>query len=349
MSRCHAGAATESGARMAEPWIRVHAGLIDKPIIDRACTALGVSEHEAIGLLVTFWGAVSENVVGGHVGGLSDRQLERWARWTGDSGRFAKFIRECHLDEEGRINEWLDYAGALETRRAKERERLRNKRNGVAQQTTNNGDVVARLLQPARANETIRDETTSSSAPRVWTFEGEPLSTAAQPALAAILRRASDENACRTALASMLSGNDPATPQPTLPAFEQALIDFAANGERWNAAYFRTYLKRAAKPSPDIGAPQNGAARRATTGRAALLMGEIRELIQSHQPPGQAITRFIRRADVERLGTDVLAAYDAIGGAERVIGATGEQVSFLVRDFATALKAAEESNQRQTA
>jgi hypothetical protein len=81
---------------------------------------------------------------------------------------------------------------------------------------------------------------------------------------------------------------------------------------------------------------------RAAQGRAALVLGEIRELIQSHQQPGQGITRFIRRDDVERLGTDVLAAYDAIGGSERVIGATGEKMSFLIRDFADALRAASE-------
>jgi hypothetical protein len=156
---------------MTEPWIRVHANLVDKPIIDRAVDALDVSEHEAIGLMVTFWGSVSQNVIGGHLSDVSDRQIERWARWHGRRGRFANFIRTAHLDDDGRVNEWDEYAGALESRRAKERERLRNKRHPVAQHVRNNrGDVaqrthqtvngVAPLLQPARAvrNETIRNE-----------------------------------------------------------------------------------------------------------------------------------------------------------------------------------------------
>jgi hypothetical protein len=245
---------------MAEPWIRVHANLVDKPIIDRAVDALDVSEHEAIGLMVTFWGSVSQNIIGGQLADVSDRQIERWARWHGRRGRFANFIRTAHLDADGRVNEWDEYAGALEQRRAKERERLRNKRRPVAQHDSNNGhDVaqrthetvndVARLLQPARAirNETKRVTTSSSSSARAWI---EALSDAASANMQAVLARASDANACLTALGSMATGNDPATPQPTSAALEVALHDYAANGERWNAALFRAYLKRAAPQEP---------------------------------------------------------------------------------------------------
>ena len=140
---------------MAEPWIRVHASLIDKPVIARAVAALGVNEHAAVGLLVTFWGSVSRHVVGGMAGPATDAQLELWARWRGKRGKFAAFIREQHIDAEGRVNEWDDYAGALEQRRAKERERLRNKRDDVAQQ---NASVATRARE---RNETIRNETKS--------------------------------------------------------------------------------------------------------------------------------------------------------------------------------------------
>lgn len=148
---------------MADPWIRVHATLIDKPVVFRAADALGVSHHTAIGLLVTFWGAVSRSVVGGNAGTASDTQLEAWARWKGKRGRFAAFIRTQHLDGDGRVSEWDDYAGALETRREKERTRLRNKRDGVAQQPAVSTQDVA---TPARErNETIRDEENRGSAP----------------------------------------------------------------------------------------------------------------------------------------------------------------------------------------
>lgn len=245
---------------MAEPWIRVHAGLIDKPVIDRAVQALGVSEHEAVGLLVTFWGAVSANVIGGYVADRTDRQLENWARWKGKRGRFAAFIRESHVDPDGRVNEWDDYAGALEARRAKERERLRNKRiplrNGtqdVAQQPERNDDEVRTVLQPARANETERDgKDLQSVSPREEaTLEeiSDYLTTSEQRhALEHIVRGANSATACLSSLRSMLTGNDTATPQPTAEQFGRAVIDFHANGERWNASHFRGYLKRAGAP-----------------------------------------------------------------------------------------------------
>jgi hypothetical protein len=161
---------------MAEFWIRVHASLIDKPVVDRAVHALDVSEHEAIGLLVTFWGAVSSNVIGGRVGDRTDRQLEAWARWKGERGLFSKFIREQHLDRYGRVNEWEEYAGKLEQRRANERERKAQQRARTSSgshadspqdiRTTSDGQTADRArdvrnsVQPTRAvrNETLRNE-----------------------------------------------------------------------------------------------------------------------------------------------------------------------------------------------
>jgi hypothetical protein len=140
---------------MAEPWIRVHASLIDKPVIARAVRVLTITEHAAVGLLVTFWGAASRHVVGGVAGPATDAQLEGWARWRGKRGKFAAFIRQYHLDTEGRVNEWDDYAGALEMRREKERVRLRNKRTTVARTVAQQTQDVA---TPTRErNETIRE------------------------------------------------------------------------------------------------------------------------------------------------------------------------------------------------
>lgn len=141
---------------MAEPWIRVHANLAGKPIVWRAVEALHVSSHEAIGLLVQFWGAVSQHAKNGEVSPLPDAQIETWAGWRGKRGRFAAFIRAAHLDTDGRVNEWDDYAGALENRRAKERDRLRNKRHGVAQPNADSTQDVA-TRAPER-NETKRNE-----------------------------------------------------------------------------------------------------------------------------------------------------------------------------------------------
>jgi len=149
---------------MAEPWIRVHARLSEKRVVARCAETLRIDHYKAMGHIVALWGGVSLNVVGGMIGDVPDSLLERWAGWTGKRGAFAKWVREQHMDDEGRVNEWFDYAGALEVRRAKERQRLHDKREelrnstqDVAQQTRN----TRKVLQPARAvrDETKRDET----------------------------------------------------------------------------------------------------------------------------------------------------------------------------------------------
>jgi hypothetical protein len=274
---------------MAEPWIRVHANLHLKPVIGRAVEVLGVKRHEAIGLLVTFWGAVSQHVTDGLVGEQSDSQLETWADWRGKRGRFAAFIREQHLDADGRVNEWQDYQGPLDARRANDRERQRRHREqrvtsraghtgrhapvtrdsngGVTRDESRDVTVTSALT---RANETKRDETTaSSSSAGDWI---ESLSDAASANVRSITARSSNASACLIALGSMATGNDPATPQPTSTVLEQALNDYAANGDRWNAALFRAYVRRATAalaPADPIANGVNGHARASPDARRA--------------------------------------------------------------------------------
>jgi hypothetical protein len=155
------------------PWIRVHGGLYDKSVVDRLAVAAGICEHEAIGVLVTFWSGVAANAHNGSIAGASDAQLEKWAKWSMGRrrkvGLFAEWVRREHQDPEGRVPEWDDYAGALELRRAKEaqrlaekRQRLRNSTQSVAQQTSD----ILQPLQPARANGTERDDTIPKPTPQ---------------------------------------------------------------------------------------------------------------------------------------------------------------------------------------
>lgn len=303
---------------MSEPWIRVHATLIDKPVVARAAEALGVSEHAAVGLLVTFWGGVSRSVVGGSVSDTTDAQLEQWARWRGKRGKFAAFIRAHHLDADGRVREWDDYAGALEARREKERQRLANKRNllrnksdGVAQQTQ---DVATHARE---RDGTKRNEGTASSSREML--------------LAAVPHRETWEAELNAAVQGMHG------PALTPKQLEAALTEYIGNGEITppkipNLRHFRAYLARAAKPPKPVGSNDNG--------RATLLVGKIRGLVKEHYTPGQGTMRAIRRDDVAELGPDVLEAFQSCGGSSRFLQAEGEAFGFLLRDFAAALTAA---------
>lgn len=154
-------------------------------------------------------------------------------------------------------------------------------------------------------------------------------------ALAAIVVRSSSKAACLASLDAMLTGNDPATPQPTLATFGQALRDYAGNAAQWNAAHFRGYLKRAV---PRV--LTAAIAKASDSGNAALMLQSIRELVQESQQPGQAARKFIPKAKVEALGADVFKAYNAIGGADRILNAPADQISFVIRDFTQALEAA---------
>jgi hypothetical protein len=90
-------------------------------VVDRLCTATQVHEHEAIGVLVTFWSGVAEHATNGQIAAASDAQLEKWAKWRRKRGAFAAWVRAEHQDAHGRVPEWDDYAGELEYQRARNR------------------------------------------------------------------------------------------------------------------------------------------------------------------------------------------------------------------------------------
>lgn len=118
-------------------------------------------------MLVEFWGNVAAHANNGSIAGIPDPLLEEWAGWRGKRGAFAKWLRENHIDDESRVNEWDDYAGALEQRRAKERQRLHDKRqllrnstHDVAQQKSTVGQPLQDVATRARErNGTVRDGT----------------------------------------------------------------------------------------------------------------------------------------------------------------------------------------------
>lgn len=169
-------------------------------------------------------------------------------------------------------------------------------------------------------------------------------------ALTAVIAKASNRLACIQALRSMLTGNDPALPQPTPSAFGQALRDMSVNNAQPTARKIRNYVLDAVRSQRELSRPPAEAMRshsagshRPTSngnGRGALMFGEIQKLIRELRQPGQAANRFIPRKEIEALGPDVVAAYDAIGGADRVLAATGKDVGFVLRDFVDALEAA---------
>ncbi len=134
---------------MSDPWIRVHANLAQRPVIWRLADHLGISKHEAMGLLAEFWGNVSQHAKNGQISHLADSHLEAWADWRGERGLFADFIRSQHVDADGRVKEWDEYHGKLELRRESDR-----KRKEIQRKSAGSPVDVTRTVRT-----TIRDET----------------------------------------------------------------------------------------------------------------------------------------------------------------------------------------------
>ena len=231
---------------MRVPWIRVHGALIDKPVVTRLAEAVKVSRLEAAGLLVTFWGAVSQHCANGQVAHYSDAQIEAWAHWTRRRGAFAKWLRDHHLDDDGRVREWDEYAGKLEVIR--ERDRQRKAAKCPAERDRNSSGKPSELLDvstPARANETKRDETKDLKPSRSAKKPAETPETGGWPAALAAhwtehigdvdpgrvgkrLKRIVDKFGLPPVLAAVVAYSD--EPMGTRP---RTLEDFASNFQRW--------------------------------------------------------------------------------------------------------------------
>ncbi|HEV8191098.1 MAG TPA: hypothetical protein VGP82_06400, partial [Ktedonobacterales bacterium] len=73
------------------------------------------------------------------------------------------------------------------------------------------------------------------------------------------------------------------------------------------------------------------------SGESGRVFAAIRKLVQErHTPTGTR--RYIRTADVEKIGSRALVAFDSIGGSERFTDTT-EKIGFVLRDFERAYNA----------
>lgn len=145
---------------MSEPWFRMHANILDKPVTWRLAEATGIHPVKAAGHLAAFWGKVSQHGSHGCVGDLPDTQLEAWAGWDGRKGAFAAWLRVAHLTD-GVVNEYDEYSGALEAHRAKNRERVKKWRTERERNAHSNDDVTRTesVTSASRNDVTIRDDT----------------------------------------------------------------------------------------------------------------------------------------------------------------------------------------------
>lgn len=172
---------------MAEPWIRVVSHLSRRKVAQKLAPLCRGDRQKAAGVLVDFWSGVSEFAQNGFVHDVDDDTIEDWANWKGRRGLFAQWVREQHMDEEGRVPHWDEYQGALETRKEKDRQRKQRQRvrgtsdgshaDSPAEVTRNVTRTVRGTSAPTRGDGTVRNGTNT---PPTADAVGSPSSSSAE-------------------------------------------------------------------------------------------------------------------------------------------------------------------------
>lgn len=153
---------------MIDAWIRVRANLSKTRVAKKLapiCKRVNSDTQKAAGVLQDFWSGASQFSKDGFIRDEDDQTLEDWANWKGKPGIFANWVRTQHMDADGRINDWDEYMGVLESKRAKDRERKRLERekkkvaasNGTSHGPSNGSHADSR--RDVRTHDTERDVT----------------------------------------------------------------------------------------------------------------------------------------------------------------------------------------------
>lgn len=108
-------------------WIRVETNIGDTVEIGRLRSVLGLSRHQAIGMIVDLFGSFAEHQVRGDLREVLDTLIEDWARWQGEPGRFAQAFRQIFAPG-GVCELWQEQQDTLIRRQEADRERKRRQR-----------------------------------------------------------------------------------------------------------------------------------------------------------------------------------------------------------------------------
>lgn len=252
---------------MAENWIRVVAHLSSAKVAQRLAPLCKGGAQHAAGVLQDFWSSAKDHSRNGYIRDMLDETLEDWARWKGKRGAFAQWVREHHMDADGRINDWDDFMGELELRR--EKARLKKARQRAARRQTDadepderGGSVPSHVPGPVpgdnkgtsppygtERNGTVRNESKDSPPARKFS-EGETMLINALSS--PTRRRAMVQSLKLWAEGDDLPNNAPKR-RPTPEELSKACREAVANVDigELNTAYVRGCIGRVMRGEPD--------------------------------------------------------------------------------------------------
>ena len=94
------------------PWIESHTSVERNPKVVAAAMALGVPPVHMSGHLHALWHAALEHQEDGDLSSWAAGMISYQAMWTGDAEEFVAALRDSRLlDDDGKIHNWLNYAG----------------------------------------------------------------------------------------------------------------------------------------------------------------------------------------------------------------------------------------------
>lgn len=107
-------------------WIEVHQTLPRHPKLVRLAARLGIKRVEVVGHLVSLWLWCIDYAPDGNLSQLGSAELAAAADFEGDAELFSRHLRESGwIDANGKIHDWLDYAGRLMVKREQSKDRMR--------------------------------------------------------------------------------------------------------------------------------------------------------------------------------------------------------------------------------
>jgi 5-methylcytosine-specific restriction endonuclease McrA len=120
---------------MAARWFRVAMDPLNLKVVTRAADTLGVPRAQALGHLTALWSWLAARGDDGSVAGVPDDQLEEAVGWVGPRGAFALFVRNRHVDKQGRVRDWDEFMGPLVKARESARVRMASHRRALRETT----------------------------------------------------------------------------------------------------------------------------------------------------------------------------------------------------------------------
>lgn len=117
-------------------WLKIHDSLPEHDKVHELSAILHLKDTACVGMLVCLWLWALTNAEDGDLSGKPPASIARACRWKRSPALLLAALKEARfLDEDGKIHDWLDYAGGLLQQKKATRERVRRYRNCNAYST----------------------------------------------------------------------------------------------------------------------------------------------------------------------------------------------------------------------